>query len=36
MFELPKFTTLGKQINQTMAGKAIKKVVLGNVQHRFV
>ena len=36
MFELPEFTTLAKQMNETLKGKRIKEGKLGNTPHRFV
>jgi formamidopyrimidine-DNA glycosylase len=36
MFELPEFVTLAGQINETLAGKVIKKGSLGNAPHKFV
>lgn len=36
MFELPEFTTLAGQINETMMGKVIKRGSLGNSPHKFV
>ena len=36
MFELPEYTILAKQINQTLVGKIIKKGNLGNSPHKFV
>ena len=36
MFELPEFTTLAKQMNETLKGKRIKAGRLGNTPHRFV
>jgi len=36
MFELPEFITLAGQINETLAGKTIRKGSLGNTPHKFV
>ena len=36
MFELPEFTTLAKQMNETLKGKRIKEGILGNSPHKFV
>ncbi len=36
MFELPEFVTLAGQINETLAGKTIRKGSLGNTPHKFV
>jgi len=36
MFELPEFVTLAGQINETLAGKTIRKGNLGNTPHKFV
>ena len=36
MFELPEFTTLAKQMNETLKGKRIKEGRLGNTPHRFI
>ena len=36
MFELPEYTILARQINQTLAGKTIKCGNLGNSPHKFV
>jgi len=36
MFELPEFTTLARQMNQTLAGKTIRRGTLGNSPHKFV
>lgn len=36
MFELPEFTTLARQINETMTGKVIAGGALGNSPHKFV
>jgi formamidopyrimidine-DNA glycosylase len=36
MFELPEFTTLAKQMNETLKGKQINEGKLGNTPHRFV
>lgn len=36
MFELPEYTVLAKQINQTLQGKIIKAGSLGNTPHKFV
>jgi formamidopyrimidine-DNA glycosylase len=36
MFELPEFTTLAKQMNETLKGKRIKEGNLGNSPHKFV
>jgi formamidopyrimidine-DNA glycosylase len=36
MFELPEFTTLARQMNETLQGKAIRSGSLGNVPHKFV
>jgi len=36
MFELPEFTTLVKQMNETLKGKVIREGKLGNLPHKFV
>jgi formamidopyrimidine-DNA glycosylase len=36
MFELPEYTTLAKQMNETIRGKKIKQGALGNVPHKFI
>ncbi len=36
MFELPEFTTLAKQMNETLKGKRIESGKLGNSPHKFV
>jgi len=36
MFELPEYTILARQINQTLVGKTIKCGQLGNSPHKFV
>jgi len=36
MFELPEFTILARQINETLAGKTINRGSLGNSPHKFV
>ncbi|RPJ19659.1 MAG: hypothetical protein EHM33_29920, partial [Chloroflexi bacterium] len=36
MFELPEYTVLARQINETLVGKTIKKGNLGNSPHKFV
>ena len=36
MFELPEYTNLSMQINQTLHGKIIRKGTLGNSPHKFV
>jgi len=36
MFELPEFVILAGQINETLKGKTIQQVRLGNVTHKFV
>jgi formamidopyrimidine-DNA glycosylase len=36
MFELPEFTTLSKQINETLKGKVVSSGQLGNSPHKFV
>ncbi|MEW5718978.1 MAG: DNA-formamidopyrimidine glycosylase family protein, partial [Chloroflexota bacterium] len=36
MFELPEFTTLAKQMNETLKGKRIEEGRLGNSPHKFV
>ncbi len=36
MFELPELVTLAKQMNESLAGKVIKKGNLGNAPHKFV
>ena len=36
MFELPEFTVLARQFNQTLKGKTIKEGNLGNSPHKFV
>jgi formamidopyrimidine-DNA glycosylase len=36
MFELPEYTTLARQINETMTGKSVQTGNLGNSPHKFV
>jgi formamidopyrimidine-DNA glycosylase len=36
VFELPEFTTLARQMNETLTGKTIRKGCLGNTPHKFV
>lgn len=36
MFELPEFTTLARQVNETLAGKTIRRGSLSNSPHKFV
>ncbi|MBI5031996.1 MAG: hypothetical protein HZB51_15805 [Chloroflexi bacterium] len=36
MFELPEFTTLAKQMNETLKGKCIREGKLSDTPHRFV
>jgi formamidopyrimidine-DNA glycosylase len=36
MFELPEFVTLARQMNETLAGKRIRRGNLGNSPHKFV
>jgi len=36
MFELPEFTTLARQVNQTLTGKTVQAGHLGNKAHKFV
>ena len=36
MFEFPEFTTLARQMNETLTGKTIRKGSLGNTPHKFV
>ncbi len=36
MFELPEYVNLSKQINETFAGKIVKRGTLGNTPHKFV
>ncbi len=36
MFELPEYTTLTRQWNETLTGKVIKQGCQGNIPHRFV
>ena len=36
MFELPEYTTLARQMNESMTGKIIQKGELGNSPHKFV
>ncbi len=36
MFELPEYTTLARQMNETLAGKTIQRGTLGNSPHKFV
>ncbi|MBI4733154.1 MAG: hypothetical protein HY781_13720 [Chloroflexi bacterium] len=36
MFELPEYTTLARQMNETLAGKTIRRGTLGNSPHKFV
>lgn len=35
MFELPKYTTLVRRMNQTMVGKVIQRGSLGNSPHKL-
>lgn len=36
MFELPEYTTLARQMNETLVGKIIQRGTLGNSPHKFV
>jgi formamidopyrimidine-DNA glycosylase len=36
MFELPEYTTLAHQMNETLTGKTIQRGTLGNSPHKFV
>jgi formamidopyrimidine-DNA glycosylase len=36
MFELPEYTILASQMNQTLVGKTIQQGTLGNAPHKFV
>ncbi len=36
MFELPEYTILARQMNETLAGKIIQRGMLGNSPHKFV
>jgi formamidopyrimidine-DNA glycosylase len=36
MFELPEYTTLARQMNETLAGKNVLQGTLGNSPHKFV
>jgi formamidopyrimidine-DNA glycosylase len=36
MFEIPEYTTLARQMNETLAGKTIRRGTLGNSPHKFV
>jgi len=36
MFELPEYTTLARQMNDTLVGKTIRQGTLGNSPHKFV
>ncbi len=36
MFEIPEYVTLARQINDTLAGKTIRRGCLGNKPHKFV
>jgi formamidopyrimidine-DNA glycosylase len=36
MFELPEFTTLARQMNETLTGKTVQQGRLGNSPHKFV
>lgn len=36
MFELPEYTTLARQMNESLAGKTIQRGTLGNSPHKFV
>jgi formamidopyrimidine-DNA glycosylase len=36
MFELPEYTTLACQMNETLAGKTVQRGMLGNSPHKFV
>jgi formamidopyrimidine-DNA glycosylase len=36
MFELPEYTTLARQMNETLAGKTVQRGMLGNSPHKFV
>jgi formamidopyrimidine-DNA glycosylase len=36
MFELPEYTTLARQMNETLSGKVIAHGTLGNSPHKFV
>ena len=36
MFELPEFVTLARQMNETLAGKTVRRGRLGNSPHKFL
>jgi formamidopyrimidine-DNA glycosylase len=36
LFELPEYTTLARQMNESLAGKTIQRGTLGNSPHKFV
>ena len=36
MFEIPEYTTLARQMNETLTGKTIQRGMLGNSPHKFV
>ena len=36
MFEIPEYTTLASQMNETLVGKTIQRGTLGNSPHKFV
>lgn len=36
MFEIPEYTTLARQMNETLVGKTIQRGTLGNSPHKFV
>jgi formamidopyrimidine-DNA glycosylase len=36
LFEIPEYTTLARQMNETLAGKTIRQGNLGNSPHKFV
>jgi formamidopyrimidine-DNA glycosylase len=36
MFELPETVTLSRQINETLAGKTVRRGSLGNSPHKFL
>lgn len=36
LFELPEYTTLARQMNETLPGKIIQQGNLGNSPHKFV
>jgi formamidopyrimidine-DNA glycosylase len=36
LFELPEYTTLARQMNESLAGKTIRRGTLGNSPHKFV